>query len=336
MASAFRVHRQVAEVSRRLLALLEESVAPAKAVQLLVAESILPAQASVGPALPLSAAIASIIPHPGTRSDSVASVAAYVGNCESQGRGEAVLRLLGRLKIRRAQGRTSLGVIGVEFVLLMLVLVIHSIFVLPQFQTLFDSVNTPMPAFTRMVFALIGPSGPFIWVGGLGLLILLVWRIFPFVFGPLLPPIDRLLLALPLIGPRMRQGNSDRISGWLGFAAADASSQQAAIEAAQSWYSGDPLSRECAEVLHAVSSGKDIFTCLMQARGFDREFGATVAFSDREDSLVTLRARWRSVETLPEFQSSLTPALAQIVLGVVVAAVVIAMYLPLFKMASLL
>lgn len=336
MTSASRVHRQVADVSRRLSALLEESVAPAKAVQILVAESILPAQAGTTPTLPLSAAIASIMAQSANRSGSVPSIAAHVAGCESQGRGEAALRLLGRGRIRRAQGRTSLGVIGVELVLLMLVLAILSIFVLPQFQVMFDSTGTPMPAFTRMVFALIGPTGPVLWVGALGLLILLVWRIFPCMFGPLLRPLDRLLLALPLIGEKMRQSNSDRISGWLGSAAADAPSQQTAIEAAQAWHSGDPLSRECAEILRAASTGKEIFACLKDARGFDKEFRAALAISDREDALAALRARWRSADSLPEFQSSLTPALVQVVLGIVVAAAVIAMYLPIFKLAALL
>lgn len=336
MTSASRVHRRVAEVSRRLSALLEESVAPAKAVQILVAESVLPAQAGTTSTLPLSAAIASVIPQPANRFGSVPSIAAHVAGCESQCRGEAALRLLGRGMIRRAQGRTSLGVVGVELLLLMLVLAIHSIFVLPQFQVMFDSTGTPMPAFTRMVFALIGPTGPALWIGALGLLILIVWRIFPFVFGPLLRPLDRLLLALPLIGEKIRQGNSDRISAWLGSAAADAPSQQVAIEAAQAWHSGDPLSRECAQVLRLAASGKEIFTCLKEARGFDKEFRAALAISDREDALAALRARWRSTDSLPELQSSLTPALVQIVLGIVVAAVVIAMYLPIFKLAALL
>jgi type II secretory pathway component PulF len=143
-------------------------------------------------------------------------------------------------------------------------------------------------------------------------------------------------LALPLIGLSIRQSNSDRLSGWLGFAAADESSQRVAIEAAQAWYRRDLLSRECAEVLRAASADKEISACLAQARGFDDEFHATVSIPEREDSLAALRARWRIAETLPERQSAMAPALAQIALGVIVAAVVIAMYLPIFKLASLL
>lgn len=335
MASASSVRRYVAEVSRRLLALLEESVTPANAVQILVAETILPPQTSAEPALPLSSAIKSIIPRPGI-APTAASVADYVRACEARGRGDSALRLLGRLKIQRSEGRTSFGIIGVEFILLALVLSIHSIFVLPQFKAMFDNVGVPMPALTRMVFALIGPSGPFIYAGILVLLILFVWRRFPFLIGPLLRPIDRLLLVLPLVGAAIRQSNSDRISGWLGFADADAPSQRAAIEAAQAWYLGNLLSRECAEVLSAARAGKEISVCLVEARGFDSAFRTDVALSDREDSLAALRARWRVAETLPEHRSALAPVLAQIALGFVLGAVVIALYLPIFKLASLL
>lgn len=233
MASASGSHRQVAAVARRLHALLEESIAPARAVQILVAESILPTQSNADSSRPLSSAIASMLAPPAGSPGSVPSVVAHVAGCEARGRGEMALLLLARQGIQRAQGRTSLGVITVELVVLMIVLAIHAIFVLPQFQSMFDAAGTELPAFTRLVLALIGPSSPFIGIAALALLILLMWRIVPFVFGPLLRPLDRLLLALPLIGEKIRQGNSDRISGWLGSAAVDATSQRTAIEAAQ-------------------------------------------------------------------------------------------------------
>lgn len=336
MASASTIRRSIAAASRRLVALLDEAVAPRNAVQILAAEGNLPAQTGADSALPLSAAIGSIAPHKGGYAGSGESIVAYVAACESRGRGDAALRLLGRLKVTRATGRTSLGVIGLELALLVIVLLIHSIFVLPQFQAIFESADTPLPAFTQVVFALIGPSSPFVYVALVLLLLLLIWRLFPSVIGPLLQPMDRMLLALPLAGARIRQSNSDRISGWLGFAGADAPSQRAAIEAAQAWYSGDLLARACAEVLRAASAGTPVAECLAKARGFDSEFRAAISLPDREDSLASLRARWRIAATLPERSSSLEPALLQIALGVIVAAVVIAMYLPLFKMASLL
>ena len=335
MSSASTVRRQLAEIARRLVALIDESVAPARAVQILVAENVLPPQSNDASARPLASAIESLSKHPAIDLRTAERVGAYVGACEAQGRGDTALRLLGRLKIQRARGRTSLGVIGVEFVLLMVVLLIHSIFVLPQFQAMFDSVGAPMPAFTQLVYALIRPSGPFIYLGIFVVLLVLVWRRMPFLFGPLIRPLDRLLQALPMVGPAIRQNNSDRLSGWLGFAAADRSAQSIAIEAAEHWYRGDVLSRACAAILRDLSSGRDLAACLSTARGFDHAFHAVVSIPDREDSLAALRARWHVADTLPEYSSPLAPALAQLVFGIVVAAIVIAMYLPIFKLGSL-
>ncbi len=334
MASAATLRRSISDVSRRLVALLEESLAPAGAVRILVAEKILPPQDSESTS-PLSSAISSIVSPSAASRDEAQHIVEYVRACEAQGRGDSALRLLGRLKIRRARGRTSLGLIGIEFVVLMFVLLIHSIFVLPQLQEVFASVGAPLPVFTQMVFALIGPSGPFIYLAFLLLLIVVIWRVFPFVFGPLLAPLDRLLLSLPLIGSAIRQGNSDRLSGWLGFSEGDASSQLAAIDAARVWYRGDCLARQCDAVLREVAAGKELSACMAEARGFDREFQAVIAIPAQQDSRAALRARWRIADTLPEQSSPLAPALAQIALGVVVGAVVIAMYLPMFKLGSL-
>jgi type II secretory pathway component PulF len=101
------------------------------------------------------------------------------------------------------------------------------------------------------------------------------------------------------------------------------------------WNRGDLLSRECAAVLREADTGKELSTCLVQARGFDKEFQAVVSMPDRADSLAALRARWRSAETLPEQSSALEPALVQVALGILVGAIVVALYLPIFKMASL-
>src|SRR5579871_4480904 len=86
MAGARAVRRRVAEVARRLSALREESVAPAHAVQILVAERALPPPANADSALPLAAAIESLLPRGATPAGTAQSIAAYVGAAESGGR----------------------------------------------------------------------------------------------------------------------------------------------------------------------------------------------------------------------------------------------------------
>jgi len=335
MARASAVRRNIANVARRLLALLEESVVPANAVRILVAEAVLPPQSSV-PAAPLAAAVTSLVSGDAGRSGALARVADYVAALESLGRGEAALRLLSRAQIREPNpGSKVLSLIAVEFCLLAMIMAVLSIFVLPQFKAVFEGFSMPLPAFTRIAFAVLGPASPVLWLIVLALLVGFAWRMLGGLLGDALRPIDKLLLALPLAGTSLRQSNSDRLAGWLGFAAADAPSQRAAVEAAQAWFSDDALGRECGQVLRAANSGKDLLTCLTQARGFDGEFHAAVALPDRADSLAALRARWRSAQSLPEHRSGIALAVMQVLLGLVVAAVVIALYLPIFKLGSI-
>ncbi|MGB0134896.1 hypothetical protein, partial [Dokdonella sp.] len=133
MANASALRCDVAEVSRRLLALRAESVGAGNAVQILIAESTLPPQAGADPQFPLSSAIGSIISLHGPTKSSM-SIADYVRICELNGKGDSALELLSRPDIKRKQGRMPLGVIGVELVLLTLVLSIYSIFVFPQLK----------------------------------------------------------------------------------------------------------------------------------------------------------------------------------------------------------
>jgi hypothetical protein len=334
MASTSAVRRHIADVARRLLALLEESMAPANAVRILVAESVLPPQSGT-PAAPLAGAVTSLIAGAG-KSGALARVADYVAALESRGCGEAALRLLGSAQIRGSNpGRKVLVLVAVEFCLLVLILSTLSIFVLPQFKAVFEGFSMPLPAFTRMAFAILGPASPFLWLIVLALLIGFAWRMLAGLLGNALLPIDWLLLRLPLAGTSVRQSNGDRLAGWLGFAAADAPSQRTAVEAAQAWFADDVLGRECAQVLRAADAGKDVPTSLARAGGFDREFHAAVALPDRADSLAALRARWRSARSLPEQRSGFALAVVQVLLGVVVAAIVIALYLPIFKLGSI-
>ena len=336
MARASAIRRNIADVARRLLALLEESVGPANAVRILVAEQVLPPQSSA-PATPLARAVSSLGAGDGSRgSGTFARVADYVAALESQGRGEAALRLLGNSQIGTSNpARKVLALITVEFCLLTLILSTLSIFVLPQFKAVFEGFSMPLPAFTRMAFAVLGPASPFLWLIVLALLIGFAWRMLAGLLGNALRPIDRLLLWLPMAGTSLRRSNGDRLAGWLGFAPTDAPSQRTAVEAAQAWFADDVLGRECAQVLRAADAGTDLQTSLTRAQGFDDAFHAAIAMPDRADSLAALRARWRNAQSTPEQRSGFALAVLQVLLGLVVAAVVIALYLPIFKLGSI-
>jgi len=167
----------------------------------------------------------------------------------------------------------------------------------------------------------------------LSLLFLFVWAVAPMMFGPLVHPLDRLLLASPWFGAHMRRNNSVRLAGWLGFAASDANGRRAALVAARSW-SNDLFARACADVLARSDRGQAFAASIVEARAFDCELQATVALSDPIDVGHALRARARASEYRRVDSGGITVALVHLVMGVPVAALVAAMYLPLFKIAA--
>lgn len=326
MGNEARTRHRIAAISRRLMALQEESVTPANAVRLLVAESILPTQANADSTRPYSSALASVIAQAGPSSKSLLPVVEHVGRCESSDEAMRALPLLTLSWVQRKGGPNSFAVIAIELALLLVVLLVHSIFVLPQMQAVFDAAGTPMPSFSRLVFALISPSSPVVWVLVAVFLILLAWRFVPAMLGP----------VLPLLDPALRQRNSDRICAWLGSAEQDEASQRSALTAAQAWHSRDALGRICARVLRETAPGTSVHTSLARARGIDPGLRASLALPNREDVRIALRARARLAGSIPEDSATLALPLFQVALGMVVAAVVIALYQPIFKLGSVL
>jgi len=328
MAIRFAVRRRIIEVTGRLLALRDEAVSPANAVGILAEGQVIARPRRSDGDTPLSQAIHAIVP------PAASCIADYVRASESLGRGDDVLRFFSSLDPESRRWRGSLSVIGVEFVVLLAVVLIYSLFVLPVLQSAFDTSGASFPRFTRLVLAVFSPTSPLIWLWVFVIVVAVVWQTAPRLFGPLTGPLDRLVLALPGVGDVIRRNNAIRASGWLGFASADPAGQRLALDAARIWSPG-ALSRICAAVLAEVDSGGDISVCLDKSAGFDREFRATLAMQDHADSIKALRARWRVHANHSQISDGVTVVLTHLALGIVVAALVIAMYLPVFKLAAL-
>jgi type IV pilus assembly protein PilC len=329
MPSPSSVRRSVIDVAGRLFALSEESVAPLNAVNLLVTEGVLPAQAESDPACARSSAIRSVVP------GYAVSIADYVRDGEQQERGDEALKFLSRLEAAPRKWNGSLILVGIEFVVLLLVMMIYSMFVLPTFRATFDAFGVALPEYTRLTLGFLSPSSPFVWLAIAVLVVCLVWRFFPRALGPLIYPLDKLLLKMPGIGESIRRNNAEMISGWLGFASADAGARQNAVEAARAWFSGALLSRICARVLAQAGSGRDLAACLADSPGFDQKFRAVMSLPSLVEAQMALRARWRVEANRPHTRDRFTVAVIHVILGVIVAQMIIAMYLPIFKLAAL-
>jgi hypothetical protein len=322
------MRRTVVDVAGRLAALIDESETARSAASILTAQGVVSTRSTSSSEAPLYSALLGALPK------YASGIAEYVRVSEAQHRGEEVVRFLSQLKPESRRSSMPLGVIGVEFIVALFVVLIYGIFVLPQMKAVMTNVaGVQLPKFTELVFALVSPLSPLIWIVALLIMGGIVWRILGLLFGRWMGPLDRLVLAMPVAGTRMRRYNSEQMSGWLGFAPADDAGRRAALDAARIWHRG-VLSRSCARILANAESGRDVAAYLSSSSAFDQEFGRTLSNSNHDECGKTLRSRWRACARAPDFGDASLAALVHLMVGIVIGAIVIAMYLPLFKLAA--
>ena len=319
---------RLSRIAAHLLALREESVAPATASGLVASGTSLSSQAHVHADNALTSVFRDASP------SDAGAIVDFVRVCEAQGHGEDALRLLAQATSQRHVGRSALPLIATEAAVLMVVLALYSLFVLPQLKATFDAHGVALPEFTQDVFVVMSFLLPVIGVLALAAVVGIVWRFSPLLLGPLVRPLDRIAMKLPAIGTSLRRQNTVRVAGWLGFAPADENAQRAAVDAARLWSSG-LTARLCTSALARDPSGERLALRLAETNGFDRDFTAAATMSDRAQAQKALRALWR---LRSEQRDDMPPpwiGLLHFGLGILVAMLVIAMYLPIFKIGTL-
>lgn len=323
MISAARY--RLSRIATHLLALREESVAPATAAGLVVSGAT---SVHVDSEKPLTAIFRRAAP-----SDANA-VVDFVGACESQGRGEDALRVLAQATLHRAGRRSPLTLIATEAAVLMIVLAVYALFVLPQLKATFDAHGVELPALTQGVFVVLSFLLPVIGAIAITGVVAVVWRFSPLLLGPLVRPLDRIALKLPGIGASLRRQNSVRVAGWLGIAPANAEAQRVAVDAACVWSPG-LTARLCTSALTRDVAGTDLVRRLAGTNGFDNDFTAAAAMTDRADTQKALRALWRLGSKQRDDAPPPWIGVLHLGLGIVVAMLVIAMYMPIFRIGTL-
>jgi type IV pilus assembly protein PilC len=326
-----RSRRRLAELCARLASLQEESVGVDEAARLLAAERHLPSSDGSS----YSASLAELVKREGGQ-----TIGDYMVSAEAAGLAPKTLRFLAA---ELDQGRNigwPVWLVATEFSVLITVAAVYGIFVLPAYQSLFEDLGADLPAATRFMFMLLSPSNPFVWgflcVG----IVAIVWRGLPVLLGPLAPVLDRIALALPEVGPAMRTRNADALAGWLGHVGpTDHQATDRALRAAVEYASDGLTLRSCRRLRTSVEQGPSLQKAVRQSHDFDAQMSATMAAVEGDSGLnvgAVLRARWRAAQGRASRGWSRSTVIAQILIGVLVAFLVSALYLPIFKIGSFL
>jgi len=215
------------------------------------------------------------------------------------------------------------------------------IFVVPQFEELFSSFGADLPAFTQMV---IGMSR-FMqanWLYLLGAIVAALYTFFYFkkrsrTFNRFL---DRLFLKIPIVGPQILHKSAiARFARTLSTMSAAGVPLVEALESVAGASGNAVYSDAILEMREAVATGQQLQQSMRQTGLFPHMVVQMVAIGEESGSIDSMLAKVadfyeEEVDNAVDSLSSLMEPMIMAFLGVVVGGLVIAMYLPIFKLGS--
>jgi type IV pilus assembly protein PilC len=225
-------------------------------------------------------------------------------------------------------------------VVAVIVTVILLIFVIPQFEDLFKSFGADLPAFTQMIINL----SKFVQHYGILLAAAVGGGIYAFTYfykrsRRMRQLLDRLSLKLPIIGPILNKAAIARYARTLStmFAAG-----VPLVEAL------DSVAGACGNIVYEdgvmkmrdeVATGQRLQRAMENTGLFPNMVVQMIAVGEESGALDTMSGKVASfyeddVDAAVDSMSSLLEPLIMAILGVLVGGLVIAMYLPIFKLGS--
>ncbi len=229
-----------------------------------------------------------------------------------------------------------ISVLVVAFVVVAVIM----LFVVPAFKSVFESFGADLPGPTLMVMAI---SDVFVeyWYlifGGIGLtcyFFMQAWRRSP----RMQMVMDRMLLRLPIFGPVMKKAT---VARWLRTLSTMFAAGVPLVEALDSvgGASGNHVYLMATKkIQQEVSTGTNLTVSMQNANVFPNMVLQMAAIGEESGSLDSMLGKAadiyeREVDDAVESLSSLMEPLIMVVLGTLIGGLVVAMYLPIFKLGQ--
>src|SRR5690606_13048738 len=221
-----------------------------------------------------------------------------------------------------------------------IVTVILLVFVIPQFESLFEGFGADLPAFTQMVIDLSK------FIQAKGLMIGLVAGLGAYAFfyfkkrsRPMRRTLDRMLLKAPVVGPIMVKASIARYARTLStmFAAGVPLVEALASVAGAT---GNIVYEEATlRIRDEVATGQRLQRSMESTNLFPNMVIQMIAVGEESGSLDSMAAKVADfyeadVDAAVDAMSSLLEPLIMAILGLLVGGLVVAMYLPIFKLGA--
>jgi type IV pilus assembly protein PilC len=225
-------------------------------------------------------------------------------------------------------------------VVAVIVTVVLLIFVIPQFESLYKGFGADLPAFTQMVINL----SKFVQHDGIYLAVLfglLGWSFFYFKkrSRAMREFLDRLSLKLPVIGPILNKAAIARYARTLSTMFAAGVPLVEALESVAGATGNIVYENAVLRMRDEVSTGQRLQRAMESTGLFPNMVNQMIAVGEESGSLDEMSGKVATfyeaeVDNAVDAMSSLLEPLIMVILGVLVGSLVIAMYLPIFKLGS--
>ena len=213
-------------------------------------------------------------------------------------------------------------------------------FVVPEFESLFKGFGADLPAFTQAVVSLSKIFQSY-WYLILGVIF---GAVFSFVYArthseKFALSIDVLLLKLPVIGPIIEQAAIARFTRTLAITFAAGLPLVEALDAVAGATGNIIFAKATVRIKEEISSGTQMHHAMDNSKLFPSMVIQMVAIGEESGTLEKMLGKVadfyeEAVDNAVDSLSSLLEPIIMSILGVLVGGLVIAMYLPIFKLGS--
>jgi type IV pilus assembly protein PilC len=221
-----------------------------------------------------------------------------------------------------------------------IVTVILLLFVIPQFESLFKGFGADLPAFTQFVIDL----SRWMQDNGWGLLIIVVAMVFIFAYfyrrsRPMRQFIDRMSLQIPVIGPILKKAAIARYARTLATMFAAGVPLVEAMKSVAGATGNIVYQDAVMKMRDEIATGMRMQRAMENTGLFPNMVVQMIAVGEESGSLDEMAAKVADfyeadVDAAVDALSSLLEPLIMVILGTLVGGLVVAMYLPIFKLGA--
>ncbi|MDB6091151.1 MAG: type pilus assembly protein PilC [Gammaproteobacteria bacterium] len=214
------------------------------------------------------------------------------------------------------------------------------LFVIPQFETVFKSFGADLPAFTMMVINL----SKFVQTDGIFIAAVIAGAVYTFFYfqkrsRKMREFLDRAMLKVPVIGPILNKAAIARYARTLSTMFAAGVPLVEALESVAGATGNIVYENAVMRMRDEVATGQRLQRAMEATALFPNMVVQMIAVGEESGSLDTMSGKVATfyeaeVDNAVDAMSSLLEPMIMVILGVLVGGLVVAMYLPIFKLGS--